>query len=52
MIESTISSPCLMLGSPHDDATRLMASVTLRVKMISSVRPALMNFATLPRAPS
>ncbi len=39
MIESTISSPSLIIGSPpNDDATRLIASVALRVKMISSLR--------------
>ena len=52
MIEMMISSPALMFGSPQDDATRLIASVALRVKMISSVRPALRNFATLARPPS
>ena len=49
MIERTISSPALMFGSPQDEATRLIASVALRVKMISSVRRALRNFATLAR---
>ena len=38
MIEMTISSPALMFGSPQDEATRLIASVALRVKTISSVR--------------
>ena len=50
MIESTISSPALMFGSPQDDATRLIASVALRVKTISSVRAALRNFADLRAA--
>ncbi len=52
MIEITISSPALMFGSPHEEATRLIASVALRVKTISSVRAALRNFATLARPPS
>ena len=52
MIESTISSPSPIFGSPQDDATRLIASVALRVKMISSLRAALRNFATLARPPS
>ncbi|MHC2195142.1 hypothetical protein ACVJF1_007775 [Bradyrhizobium diazoefficiens] len=52
MIEMTISSPSLMFGPPQDEATRLMASVALRVKITSSVRPALMNCATLVRPPS
>ena len=33
MIETTISSPALMFGSPQDEATRLIASVALRVKI-------------------
>ena len=32
MIEYTISSPSPMFGSPHEDATRLIASVALRVE--------------------
>ncbi len=43
MIESTISSPGLDALGPKLDATRLIASVALRVKMISSLRSALMK---------
>ena len=35
MIESTISSPSPITGPPKLWATRLIASVALRVKMIS-----------------
>ena len=50
MIESTISSPALMFGSPQDDATRLIASVALRVKTISSVRAGVEEFRDLGAA--
>jgi hypothetical protein len=46
MMERTISSPSPMFGSPQEEATRLIASVTLRVKTISSLRRALTNCAT------
>ena len=52
MMESTISSPSPIFGPPQDDATRLIASVALRVKTISSARRALRNCATLLRPPS
>src|SRR5664279_5078809 len=50
MIESTISSPGWMRSRPKVAATRLTASVALRVKMISSGRPALRKARTLARA--
>jgi len=40
-----------MFGSPQEEATRLIASVAVAVKTISSLRPALRNFATLARPP-
>ena len=50
MIESTISSPARRRSRPNVYATRLIASVALRVKTISSVRAALMNARTFSRA--
>ena len=52
MIDSTISSPSPIFSAPNDDATRLIAPVALRVKMISSVEPALRNRRTVSRAAS
>ena len=52
MIESTISSPSPMLMPPKELATRLMASVALRVKMISSTLAALRKRRTVSRASS
>ena len=46
----TISSPRPMFLRPHEYATRLMASVALRVKMISWLSGALMKRATRARA--
>ena len=48
----TIWSPRAMLRRPHEYATRLIASVALRVKTISWLSGALMNRATLARAAS
>ncbi len=47
---SRISSPAPILGRPKDEATRLMASVALRVKMISSSARALRKPLTFSRA--
>ena len=52
MIDSTISSPSPMVMPPNDDATRLIASVALRVKMISSTEGALRKRRTVSRASS
>ena len=49
---TTISSPGPTLPRGHEWATRLMASVALRVQMISSGDSALMKRATLARASS
>ena len=49
MIESTISSPFLK-SAPNELATRLTASVRLRVKMISSTVGALRKRRTVSRA--
>ena len=46
-----ITSPSFTLARPHDHATRLIASVALRVNTVSpGVEPA--NAAIRPRAPS
>mmetsp|Transcript_36924 Transcript_36924/g.91224 ORF Transcript_36924/g.91224 Transcript_36924/m.91224 type:complete len:236 (-) Transcript_36924:550-1257(-) len=50
--DSTISSPGLRLAMPHVYATRLMASLALRVNTISRSVDAFTNFATLVRAAS
>ena len=52
MIESTISSPSPIVIAPKQAATRLIAPVAERVKMISSVEPALRKARTVSRAPS
>ena len=52
MIVRTISSPSPIRGPANDDATRLIASVAERVKMISSGRLALRNRCTASRPPS
>ena len=52
MIESTISSPSPITVPPNDAATRLIASVALRVKMISSTCAALMKRRAISRASS
>ena len=52
MTESTISSPAPSRGPANDAATRLIASVAERVKMISSGRLAFRNRATACRPPS
>ena len=46
------SSPCFMLDRPHEQATKLIASVALRVKTISLLSAALTKFATFLLAPS
>ena len=51
MTVTIISSP-LQSESPNDDATKFIPSVVPRVKIISSVEPALMNSLTLLRASS
>ena len=52
MMESTISSPLPESMPPNELATRLMASVALRVKMISSTLGALRKRRTVSRASS
>ena len=52
MIESTISSPSPISMPPNELATRLIASVALRVKMISSTLGALRKRRTVSRASS
>ncbi len=52
MMESTISSPSPITEPPKEAATRLIASVALRVKTISSVAAALMKRRTISRASS
>ncbi len=52
MIESTISSSSPITMPPNELATRLMAPVALRVKMISSVEGALRKRRALSRASS
>ncbi len=47
-----ISSPALSLGRAYACATRLMASVVPRTKMISRLERALMKRRTRSRAPS
>mmetsp|Transcript_13662 Transcript_13662/g.57086 ORF Transcript_13662/g.57086 Transcript_13662/m.57086 type:complete len:205 (+) Transcript_13662:589-1203(+) len=49
---STTSSPSSRLSSPHAYATRLMASLALRVHTISRSDVAFTKVATLPRAAS
>ena len=51
MIDSTISSPSPM-PARNELATRLIAAVALRVKMISSALPALRKRRTVSRASS
>ena len=46
------SSPCFMLDRPHEYATKLIASVALRVKTISLLSAALTKLATFLLAPS
>ncbi len=50
MMVSRISSPAPMRGRPKDEATRLIASVALRVKTISSSERALRKPLTFSRA--
>jgi hypothetical protein len=52
MIVSTISSPGPITMPPNEAATRLIASVVERVKMISSADGALMKPRTFSRASS
>ena len=52
MPESTISSPSPISSAPNDEATRLIASVALRVKMIWSEDGALRKRRTVSRASS
>ena len=47
-----IASPGPRFARPHENETRLIASVVLRVQMISSVCAALTNAATFARAAS
>ena len=51
MIDRTISSPSPM-PARNESATRLIAAVALRVKMISSALPALRKRRTVSRASS
>ena len=48
----TITSPRPMLRRPHEYATRLIASVALRVQTISRASGAPISVATFARAPS
>jgi hypothetical protein len=50
--DRTISSPSRRLVRPHDAATKLIASVALRVKTISRSSRALMKRCTVRRASS
>ena len=50
--DTITSSPSAMNASQNDAATRLMLSVVPRVKIISSVFGALMNWRTVSRAAS
>ena len=50
--ETITSSPSFMNSSENEEATRLSPSVVPRVKTISVVDFALINFLTVSRAPS